>query len=60
MHQSQPAALRYLGTLLVKGEGGARDVNAGVACWRRAAAEGNDEARANIKRLDALLRETEF
>lgn len=54
--QGSAVATRCLGTMVVKGEGGAMDVNEGCALWEEAAAFGDEKARQNIDRLDVLLR----
>ena len=46
--------------MLVKGEGGDRDVTAGMHRWRSAADRGSKRAQANLDVLEGLLRNAEF
>jgi TPR repeat protein len=49
-------AIRKLGCMMVKGEGGDRRFDEGVALWESAAAKGCDKARANLSEIDRVLR----
>ena len=49
--QGHADALCALGIMLVKGEGGARDVSGGMGLWEEAAAKGHEEALGNLQRI---------
>jgi TPR repeat protein len=48
-------AMRKLGAMMVKGEGGEMDVNGGRALWEAAAAKGDTDSQTNLDRLKAVL-----
>ena len=58
--QGDAAAEAALALMLVKGEGGDRDVTAGMHRWRSAADRGSKRAQANLDVLEGLLRKAEF
>ena len=47
--QDNAAALLHLGSMFVKGEGGATDATRGKACWEAAAAKDDGEAGQRAK-----------
>ena len=53
-------AIRRLGTMLVKGEGGEMRMEAGKALWQVAATEGDEKAYENRQALQRLLKRAEF
>lgn len=44
-------AIRKHGTMMVKGEGGAKQVSKGAALWEKASAKGDEAAQANLNLL---------
>ena len=51
--QNVSNAMCHLGTMLVQGEGGPADREAGAHLWRRAAKLGNPKAEQHLQRLRA-------
>ena len=49
-----------LALMLVRAQGGDRDLANGLRLWRTAAEKGNKRAAANMDILEALLRNAEF
>ncbi len=54
--QDHDRAMTALGTMVVLGEGGARNVNRGVALWKKAASLGNATSRSNLEKWETALR----
>ena len=49
--QDDVGAIRKVGTMMVKGEGGAMKGSKGVALWEKASAKGDEAAQANLNLL---------
>ena len=58
--QNNVAAQTRLGRMLVKGEGGGSDWNAGRALWDQAAARGDTSAQENLRMLTSFVRDIQF
>ena len=52
--------MRKLGGMMVKGKGGAMDVNGGIDLWKKAAAKGDGQAQRNIDKFHSCLNGTSF
>lgn len=53
--QNNPNALEWMGSFAASGRGGPRDIQAAKAYYARAAALGDEDAKAQLKRLECSL-----
>ncbi len=53
--QGEPEALDWMGSFAASGRGGPRDINAAKAYYEKAAALGNEDAKAELKRLECSM-----
>jgi TPR repeat protein len=53
--QNNPNALEWMGSFAASGRGGPRDIQAAKAYYARAAALGDEDAKAQLKRLECSI-----
>ncbi len=52
--QDHLTAIRKLATMMVKGDGGEKDIKKGITLWEKAVAKGDEEAQENLDMLSSV------